>query len=270
VVGILLVGAALPVFAAPAAPPNPACALVKACALDVVISNCTADQSRPVRGVEYDALRCAEPRDLLAHGVAPSSGVGAFAYAFLGRRYRVVYDIEGEAPISEARFDYLAENLPLAAHLASDFSKTKYTVQYLDPLSRRFHASRADKLTGDAELLFLDVPEKRRVYYGWGSSKVGPWRLRGSAYVEVRVRPTQKGIAYEVRIRTAPVNAMVNVIMRLGLFKDHVIGEIQGTMKDLIGAAAALSPEGLEMVLANPGFTPEERVKVRALVALPE
>ena len=265
----------LPVPAAAAVPPKPACALFRACALEGEIPDCTAEQSRPIGGIEYDAPRCAEPRDLLAHGVTPISEMGGRVYPFLGGRYRLVYAIKGEAPISVARFDYLADDLPLAAHLASRFSKTKYVMRYTDPVSRRFHASRAEKLAGEAELLFLDLGEKdkdgrRRTYFGWGSSKFGPWKLHGSAYVDVSVRPNGAGIAYDVRIRTAPANAMVNAIMRLGLFKGYVVGQIEDTMKDLVGAAAALSARNLEKVLTDPGFTEHEREKVRAFAALPD
>ena len=223
--------------------------------------------------VTYDAPRCAEARDLLAHGVDPAAGIGAFVFPFLGGRYRVVYDIAGEAPISEARFDYLAQNLPLASRLATRFSKTKYVMRYVDAGARRFHAERADKLSGDAELLFHDVLAKRRTYYGWGTSKFAFWSLRGSAYVDIRIRPggkNPKGIDYDVRIRTAPVNAMVNAIMKMGLFKGIVVGQIEDTMKDLVGAAAALSMQGVDSILKDPSFTPEEREQVRALAALPE
>ena len=258
--------------AAAADPPRPACALIKACALAIEIPACTPELSRPIDGVLYDAQRCGEPRDLLAHGVTPDAGMGAFVYPFLGGRYRVVYDIMGEAPISEAKFDTLAEDLPLAAKLASRFSKTKYVIQYVDTTAKRFHATRADKLTGDAELLFLDAAPRRRAYYGWGSSKFGPWKLRGSAYVDIRIRPgvnNPKGITYDVRVRTAPVNAMVNAIMRLGLFRGLVVGQIEETMKDLVGAAAALSTQGVEGLLKDPSFSDEEREKIRALAALP-
>ena len=252
--------------------PKPGCALIKACVPAAEVASCTPEQSRPIDGVVYDAQRCAEPRDLLAHGVTPDAGMGPFVYPFLGGRYRVVYDIKGEAPISQEKFDTLALDLPLAAKLASRFSKTKYSIEYVDPMAKRFHAARADKLTGDAELLFLDAAERRRTYYGWGSSKFGPWKLRGSAYVDIRTRPgtkDPKGIAYDVRIRTAPVNAMVNAIMRLGLFQGYVVGQIEDTMKDLVGAASALSTQGVEGVLKDPSFSPEEREKVRALAALP-
>lgn len=265
-----IVAVLMPLAAEAGEPSKPGCALVKACALDAAVPDCTAEASKPLSGVTYDAARCAEPRDLLAHGVTPSGGMGPFVYPFLGGRYRLVYAIHGEAPLSEARFEYLAADLPLAAHLATRLSKTRYVIEYKDPARPRFHASRADKLTGEAELLFLDPAEKRRTYYGWGSSKFGPWRLRGSAYVDVKVRPTGSGIAYEVKIRTAPANAMVNAIMGLGLFKGYVVGQIEDTMKDLVGAASALSPARLETVLTDPGFTPEEREKVRALAALPK
>lgn len=238
----------------------------------MAFTGCTEEQSRPLGGVTYDAARCFEPRDLLSHGIAPSFGIGPFVYNFLGGRYRVVYDITGEASISEARFEYLAEDLPLAAKLATRFSKTKYVLAYPSVTSRRFHASRADNLVGDAEMLFFDAVERRRVLYGWGNSKFGPWKLKGSAYVDIRTRPSStnpKRLTYDVRIRTAPVNAMVNAIMRLGLFKGYVVGQIEGTMKDLIGAAAALSAENLEKTLSDPTFTLEERAKIRTLASIP-
>ena len=261
--------------------PKPGCALVKACGLDVTVagSSCTAPQSGPIGGVTYDAQRCAEPRDLLAHGVEPLAATDFEVYNFLGGRYRIAYELQGEASISVARFDFLANDLPLAAKLASRFSKTAYVMRYLDgdqTASRRFHAARADKLTGEARRLFADFSNPltgdRRVYFGSGVSKFGPWKLRGSAYVEIRVKPrpsTPGFIAYEIRIRTAPVNAMVNAIMKMGIFKGMVTGQIKDTMKDLVGAAAALSAQGVDAVLKDPAFTPDERRKVQALAALP-
>ena len=220
----------------------------------------------------YDATRCAEPRDLVTHGVTPTAGIGSYVYDFLGRRYRVVFDVKGEASISLARFDYLAQELPLAAKLATKLSRTRYVMSYLDREKRRFHAERDDKLTGDAEMLFADGALNQRAYYGWGASKFGPWKLRGSAYVDVRVRKSAvnpRGITYDLRIRTAPVNAVVNAIMKMGIFKGHVVGQIEDTMRDLIAAAAQLTPSNLETILADPDFTSEERDKIRALAAIP-
>jgi len=57
------------------------------------------------------------------------------------------------------------------------------------------------------------------------------------------------------------LQSMVNAIMRLGLFKGYVIGQIEETMRDLVGAAAALSSEGLDKVLSDPGFSEEERAR---------
>ena len=55
----------------------------------------------------------------------------------------------------------------------------------------------------------------------------------------------------------------------LGLFRGYVVGQIEDTMKDLVGAASALSSQGVDGVLKDPSFSPEEREKVRALAALP-
>ena len=108
----LLVVCLLPIQAGATEAPKPGCALAKACGLEVVVPGCTDLLSLPVKGVVYDAQRCSEPRDLLAHGITPANGIGASVFPFLGGRYRVVFDVTGEAPISEARFDYLTQDLP--------------------------------------------------------------------------------------------------------------------------------------------------------------
>ena len=252
--------------------PKPLCALVKACALEVAVPGCGEAESKPLADVLYDAARCSEPRDLLAHGVTPAVGIGGSVHAFLGGRYRVVYDMTGEAPISEARFDYLAKNLPFAARLATRFTKTRYSMDYLGPDRKRFHCARADKLVGDAEMLFASPAEKRRTYYGWGTSKLGPWKLHGSAFVDIRLRvgvKNPKGISYDVRVRTAPVNAFVNAIMRMGMFKGYVIGQIQDTMKDLVGAATVLSSTDLNKLLSDPTLSIEDRDRIREFALLP-
>lgn len=262
---------ALPAFAA-GEKPKPACALVQACGLTALGRACAPELSNPLDGIVYDAARCAEPRELAAHGVTDETSIGAQTYDFLGRRYRVVFDVKGDAAISLARFDYLAEDLPLAAKLATKLSKTRYVMTYLDTGRRRFHAERADKLTGDAEMLFFDPTLKQRTYFGWGASKFGPWKLRGAAYVDVRVRQSTtdpRAITYDLRIRTAPANAFVNVIMKMGVFKSHVVGQIEDTMKDLIGAAARLTPANLEKILSDSAFAPDERERLRAFAAIP-
>ena len=279
--GLLLAAMAAALTAAGGDVPKPGCALLKACGLEVALAraSCIVDQSQPISGVAYDAQRCAEPRDLIAHGVDPLGSSEFAVFTFLGGRYRIAYELKGSAPISVARFDFLANDLPLAAKLATRFSKTAYVIRNLDAdqsSSRRFHASRADKLTGEARRLFADFSSPltgdRRVYFGSGVSKFGPWKLRGSAYVEIRVKPhpvTPGRIEYQVRIRTAPINAMVNAIMKLGIFKGMVTGQIEDTMKDLIGASGALSAQGVEAVLKDPAFTHEERLKIQTLAALP-
>ncbi len=47
-----------------------------------------------------------------------------------------------------------------------------------------------------------------------------------------------------------------------------MIGQIEDTMKEVV--AVSLSAQGVDAVLNDPSFTPEERVKVQALVALPD
>lgn len=243
---------------------------------------CTDAKSQPLAGVVYDAERCAEPRDLVAQGLKPSSEMGSYVYAFLGKRHRLTYDIKGEAAISSERFEFLATHLPLAAKLATTLGKTEYRIAYLQGDTGRFTAQRADKLKGTAELLFFDAAKARRGYYGWGESKVGPWRVSGSAYVVVTTRAlgvSQNGqnkplgngpkrIAYDIRVRTAPINAFYNALMRMGLFKSIVVGQIEATVKDLTNAAAALRTQGLDQLSKDRRFSEQDLNDLRLLLAM--
>ena len=173
----------------------------------------------PDRRSHLRRAKCVEPKDLLAHGVTPDAGAGPHLFAFLGGRYRVVYDIAGEAPISEAKFDYLAQDLPLAAKLASR-SRRRLTrcATWMPPRSASM-PRRGDNSWETPNSSSSIPPLKDGSTSAQGHRSSAHWRFRGSAYVDIRIRPGTKGpggVAYDVRIRTAPVNAMVNAIMRLG------------------------------------------------------
>jgi len=255
----------------PAPPPVPSatarteyCSLLRKCGLNAPTA-CTEPLTRGVPGVGYDAERC----ELSQRGVDPTDPASFRLFRFLGERYQVVYRLEGRLAISEARLDFLLDDLPLAAALLTHFQKTRYEVQYLDePVRRRFKGRRGDNLDGEATRVAGDPVGRDLVYFGRGTSQVGPWRMRGLGLVQVRyaTEPGGKGLRYQVRVVAAPVNAVVNLVMRTGVFRRIVLGHIREILDDVAEAGAKLEKTGLG---EGGAFSPQQKEKISTLLRLP-
>ena len=268
--------AALLVQAAPAPLPTPDprlreyCSLVRACALPGGAVTCPAAISTGVPGVRYDAERCRPARMMVERGITPEAPRHYGLFRFLGRRYQVTYEVAGELPISPGRLSYLVDDLPLAARLLTHFQGVRYSVEYVDADRSRLLASREGTLTADAERLSGSTGEGRLYFFGYGSSRMGPWKLRGQALVEVAYRkaPSGRGLAYTIRILATPANAVVNAFMGLGLFKSVLRGKVEEVLQDIAQASAKLDAKGLAGV-ASSAFTDDERRRIAALLAHP-
>jgi hypothetical protein len=244
------------------------CSLLRKCGLGAP-RECTEGLTRGVPGVEYDAERCEMARELGQRGLDPADPASFRLFRFLGERYQVVYRLEGGLAISVARLNYLLDDLPLAAALLTHFQKTRYEAEYLDgPTRRRFKARRGDNLDGEATRVAGDPVGRDLVYFGRGSSKIGPWRMRGLGLVQVRygADPTGKGLRYDVRVVAAPINAVVNLMMKTGLFRRIVLGHIREILDDVAEAGGKLEKEG-----PGPGgrWSAEQREKIAVLLRLP-
>lgn len=259
----------------PAAAPTPSaaarvefCSLLRKCGLAAPAA-CTDAISGGVDGAEYDAERCGPARDLAARGIDPADPAAFRVFRFLGARYQVVYRVEGQVAISEARLSYLLDDLPLAAALLSYFQKTRYTAEYLDePPHRRFKGQRGDNLEGEATLLAGRPGDRDLVYFGRGTSQIGPWKLRGLGLVQVLTAPAAdgKGLRYDVRVIAAPVNAVVNVMMRMGIFRRIALGHIRDVLDDIGEASAKLDKQG---VAEGAPFSARQRDGIAVLTRLP-
>jgi len=244
------------------------CSLLGKCGLSVPAA-CTKPLTRGVPDVDYDAERCGPARELSQRGVDPSDPASFRLFRFLGERYQVVYRLEGRLAISEARLDFLLDDLPLAAALLTHFQKTRYEAEYLDePARRRFKGRRGDNLDGEATRVAGDPVARDLVYFGLGTSQVGPWKLRGLGLVQVRyaAEPRGKGLRYEVRVVAAPVNAVVNLVMRTGIFRRIVLGHIREILDDVAEAGAKLEKQGLG---EGGAFSPQQKEKIATLLRLP-
>jgi hypothetical protein len=263
------------VLLAPASPPpdpglQELCGLVRGCGLPAGSVACPA-AAAGVRGVEYDTRRCEAPRALVARGVLPDAPRHRALFRFLGRRYQVTYDVTGDVPLSPLRLSYLVEDLPLAARLLTHFQGVAYSAEYLDADRSRLKASRAGTMAAEAAQVSGSAGEGVLYYYGYGTSQVGPWKLRGQALVEVRYQPAPsgRGLRYRIRILAAPANAVVNAFMNLGLFKSILRGKVEDVLRDITQASAKLDRQGLSGLTAAAGWSDDDKRRIAALLAHP-
>lgn len=261
----------------PSAPPGPSeasrrefCSLLVRCGLPAPDGRCPEPLTRGVEGVAYDEARCAEPRRLFARGVRPEGDLGFRLYRFLGRRYRVVYPIDGRLELSAARMDLLLGDLPLAARLLNRLQQVDYHAEYLDLDHTRFRGRRGKGLSGEAEEVAGGAAEKSVVYFGQGRSQVGPWSMRGVGLVLVDYAPAADGraLTYRMHVVATPTNAFYNFLMNRGVFKSVLVGKAREILTDIAEASKKLDVQGATLV-ADPKWSPQEREKLVTLLATP-
>ncbi len=220
----------------------------------------------------YDSARCLEARDLTARGIGPGHPLLGFKlYRFLGMEYRVIYTVEEDLPISEARLAYLLADLPFAARLINHFQKQPYTAEYVDAERKHFQGTKGKHLKGDATLISGSAAERRLFYFGYGIATVAWWTLRGPALMDFTYAPAPAkpgNLHYKMKILVFPGNGVINSIMNLGLFKKVVYGKIKEVLDDITETAqklAAASPGDL----TNKDWTQVEKAKIEAFLKLP-
>lgn len=246
------------------------CSLLAACSLQPPEGACAPEASRGFPGVTYDEDRCRDARELHAHGLSTQRLDAYPVYRFLGKRYRVTYQVEGRLALSPARLAFLLEDLPLAARLLSRLGRHRYTAEYLDDARRRFRGSKEDNLTGEAARVAGGSREGWVAYFGRGKSKVGLWRLGGQSIARLRFEPAPappRGLTYSLQIVVTPESSVVNRIMSLGLFRRLVNGQIRDVVDDIDLASRRLAEKGSAAL--GEGWTAEERARIDVFLALP-
>jgi hypothetical protein len=244
------------------------CSVLAQCGLPPPTGACSESHTGPLPGVTYDAERCSEVRELFARHLSPADP-GAFpVYRFLGRRYRVRYELAGPVQLSPARLAFLLDDLPLAAHLLTHFQKRVYTAEYLDLAKTRFRGSKAGTVEGEAVRVSGGAQEHLLFWLGRGSSKIGPWHLGGQAFVRFEFSGAADGRAldYRIRIVACPDNGFINAIMNMGLFKSLVIRQVREVVTDITEAARKLDAAGGQV---PSDWTPFERARLAQLLSIP-
>jgi hypothetical protein len=222
--------------------------------------------------VVYDDVRCAEPRDLAARGVSPANLEHFSPYRFMGKRYRVTYVIDGRLPISAERLAFVIDDLPLAAKLATAFRRKTYTVEYLDETHRTFRGSKKGTLEGQATRLTGTTAEGRLVYYGYGRSKVGFWKLGGWSLAWLDWKPAAApatGLTYSLKVLVTPDGAFMNRLMGMGVFRGLVQGQIRDVIEDIEQATAEFTKKGLAGADPKVTWTEDEKKRLDSFLTLP-
>jgi hypothetical protein len=246
------------------------CSILTQCGLPAPAPLCTAALGSGVADVVYDEARCAEPRRLHARGVRPEGELGYRLYRFLGRRYRVVYPIEGRLDLSPGRMERLLADLPFAARLLSHLQKVDYQADYLDPDHVRFRGRRGGGLSGEADRAAGGPSERSLVYFGRGRSQVGPWSMQGQGlvFVDYAPAPGGRGLQYHLQVVATPTNAFYNFLMNRGLFKSVLVSKVREILDDIGEASRKLDEQSATIVTA-PHWTADDREKLTALLRVP-
>lgn len=248
------------------------CNLVWNCSLPVPPGYCPDRSLIEKPKFSYDSARCLEARVMTARGIGPGHPTLGFKlYRFLGMEYRVIYNVEDDLPISQARIAFLLEELPLAAKLMSYFQKQPYSAEYLDPEHKHFQGTKGKNLKGDATLISGTVDERRLIYFGYGIATVAWWTLRGPALMDFSYVPSTSkpgNLHYQMKILVFPGNGLINGIMNLGLFKKVVYSKIRDVLDDITKTAKKLSEVNAND-LTSKDWTPEEKKKIEAFLKLP-
>ncbi len=249
------------------------CNLVWGCGLPVPDGFCPDRSSIEKPKFAYDSTRCLEARILNLRGIGPGHPLLGFRiYRFLGMEYRVVYNVEEDLPISEARLAFLLAELPLAAHLMRYFQKEPYTAVYVDAERKHFQGTKGSYLKGDATLISGSSDEKRLFYFGYGTATVAWWTLKGPALMDFTYSPSTtkpNNLRYRMKLLVFPGNGIINGIMNLGLFKKIVLGKIKEVLEDITKTAQKLAVTPRDELLKNKDWSPEEKQKIEAFLKLP-
>jgi hypothetical protein len=249
------------------------CNLIRNCGIPEPAGYCPPPAELEKPKFAYDSARCLEARLLNSRGVTPTHPVvGYRLYRFLGLEYRVIYTVEDEIPISEARLAYLLADLPLAARLVSHFRKEAYSAHYTDAERKAFKGSKGKRLKGEARLVSGTAEEKRLFYFGVGVAEVALWKLKGPALMDFTYRQAPgrpKSLRYRMKILVFPGNGMINSIMNMGMFRKVVLGKIKEVLEDITVSARKLADGGGGELLKRADWTPEEKRKIEEFLKLP-
>ncbi len=252
------------------------CKLLYACGLKMPPGTCPAPRELGAPApFGPTSARCREAQELEARGLRTTHPEYGFRlYRFLGFEYRVDYAISDTLPISRARFEYLLNDIPLAARLVAHYRKTPYEAAYTNPQRTHFKGSKGPRLRGEARLISGSFPEGRLIYLGSGVAEVAFWTLVGPAMMDFRYRElpatagTDERLVYDLKVVVFPGNGVINSIMNMGIFRNVVTGKVQDVLTDITETARLLEADQGKQLTGNPQWSATERKKIEVLLQL--
>ncbi len=249
---------------------NEYCSLLAKCDLGPPEKECPDSLKTGIPDIVYDDERCKEARVLVKNGVSIKNYQGQKLFGFLGQKYRVEYKVKDALPIPVAQFEYLLNDIPLAAKVVNIFQKTKYSAEYLDGDQRKYwRGSNGSNLTGEAYLIAGGVDIKHLSYFGFGVVSILTWKLKGDVLFDYKYEVTEGGpIKYDLKVLVFPGGAVINAIMNMGLFKKVVRNKILEVFEHIVHSAEELNKTNLEDILSKHKWTDLEKEKLKALMEL--
>ena len=246
------------------------CSLLSHCHIEVPAETCPVSYRKPVDGIEYKNQRCSEAKLLVKRGVSIDNYQGRELYGYLGQKYRVDYYVTDKLNVKQAQFEYILDDIPLAAKVVNCFQETKYSVQYLDGEEKRYWAgTNGSNLNGEANLIAGSIREKDLVYFGFGIAKILLWELEGKILFYFSYAPVENNlIKYDFHVVVSPGGAVVNAIMNMDLFKWVVRNKIKEVFDDITDSAAELNNTSYNKIIKMHPWSESDKEKIRILKSL--
>ena len=215
------------------------CSAIRIC-LKATDSFCTDENSKPNPDVRYDEEFCAPMRGFVGRGVRPGTTDGRAVYSQMGKRFRSVYEIEGELPVNMEILNYVLDNLPFVAMLINAYRGEEYEAVYVRRDKKVFTGTNGRSLSGTFVQPYHQVTRDsvRNFYWGYGRAKVLAWRLKGDGLMEMDFRNLgPRRVGYRVKAYAFPGNSFLNGVMKMGVFRSMVLKKIRAVIEDVEQAA---------------------------------
>jgi hypothetical protein len=209
------------------------CSLTRHClGLDIPI--CPDSMKTPNPNITYDEEFCSIAQEIHERGLNPRQRFGILVNSYLGKRYRILYQVEGKLPITTDMMKYIMEELPFATYLVNAYQNTKYSMEYLSEDRNHFKGNNGNNLSGEFYKVNQIEDHKKTVYFGYGKAKVLFWTLVGEAVLLLDYEQTQdNSIKYNIRCYIFPATGMINSIMNMGMFRSVVLSKLSEIIADV-------------------------------------
>jgi hypothetical protein len=214
--------------------------------------------------IEYNSDFCEIFRRLRQQGLEPESFWGRRIYSLLSMQYRVTYMLNGSLPLSAPVMRYLMNHLSFSSQLVNAYQGTKYTIEYTNTKKTSFRGNNGQRLSGNFNIVLQGLNQLRNVYFGYGTTKILMWRLRGYALILFDYDAvSQDRINYRLTCIVSPSNRFIKSIINFILFRKVVLNILRENIMYIQSSAMEFDKGNVEPIAKYPGFnTPKGRKEI--------